>query len=1119
MKTRAVLWMAALLVVSVTWLIKGQSGAPREDAYRHNNLGVAHLERYDFRAAAGAFRQALAIDPTLTIARLNLAIAGLYDGTHDAAAADAASVVASLPRSPHGHYVSGLIARAENRTTDAAAAFRRTLDIDPEDVGSRIQLAHIYAADRRYTEAITLFEAALTREPFNATAAYGLATALVRRGDRAAGETAMARFQAMRDNPAAVTYSNNYLEQGRYGEALASTGLEIELVDVSTPAIRFVDATAAVFGDTDPRGGVSLVDADRDGDLDAVLTSSVGVMLATNDAGRFARRRIIDASFSDGLGSVAGDYDNDGRSDIFVIGRTASRLYRQQPNGSFAGVALDVGGPPSPSAIARQAGVSAETAAAAFADIDHDGDLDIVLSTPTRVLRNNGNGTFTNAAADTGLAGTAPLTAIIPTDYDNRRDIDVLFVPSRGVPALFANRRDGTFHDVARQAGLPGDAEYTSAATGDLNKDGAPDFVFATSASAAIVATSTGTGRFALAAAPDQTAAATALQMFDYDGDGLLDLFAFTRSGPQLWRSLGSSWSDVTSASLPASLVEPGDLATAMAVGDIDADGDYDVIAHLQSGRLRFWRNTVPAGSVRPASVRVRLDARASNRSAVGAKIDLRAGSLRDRFEVSAATPPAAPADVVFGLGRRARADVVRVLWPSGILQAETDPARAITIVELDRKPSSCPFLFTWNGTRFEFITDFMGGGEMGAWVEPGVRNTPDPDEYVRLRGDQLAPKNGRYELRMTNELEEALFVDRLQLVAVSHPSSVEVYPNEGLRSPAGRRPFTIYTAQRPRPPLAAVDGHGRNMLDSVRAIDRRYAGDFRLEPIQGYAEPHSLTLNLGTIAAGSPLRLLFTGWTDYAFSSDNVAAHQAGLPSQPPSLQIRDADNTWRTIVPELGIPVGRPQTIAIDLTQHVSRAGGHVDVRVNTSMRVYWDQILMDTSAPAPYTVTRIDAADARLRWRGFSAEIPSGDRGPLAYDYDRVSPESAWKTMPGLYTREGDVRPLVASTDDRFVVSAPGDEIALTFDALSLPALPADWTRTFLLYVDGFSKEMNLHSASPDRLEPLPFHAMTRYPYRAPESYPRTRAHDRYRAEYNTRAVGGPLPPMPLRARSVR
>ena len=188
---------------------------------------------------------------------------------------------------------------------------------------------------------------------------------------------------------------------------------------------------------------------------------------------------------------------------------------------------------------------------------------------------------------------------------------------------------------------------------------------------------------------------------------------------------------------------------------------------------------------------------------------------------------------------------------------------------------------------------------------------------------------------------------------------------------------------------------------------------------------------------------------------------------------------------------------------------------------MRVYWDQILMDTSRPPRTTVTRLDPLEAQLRWRGFSAEISPDGLGPLTYDYDRVSSETSV---------ENDARPLhtrrrceaaAQSTDDRFVVSAPGDEIALAFDASKLPPLPADWTRTFLLYVDGFSKEMNLHSASPDRLEPLPFHAMSRYPYRAPESYPRTRAHDRYRAEYNTRAIGGPLPPMilsPTRSRQM-
>ena len=151
----------------------------------------------------------------------------------------------------------------------------------------------------------------------------------------------------------------------------------------------------------------------------------------------------------------------------------------------------------------------------------------------------------------------------------------------------------------------------------------------------------------------------------------------------------------------------------------------------------------------------------------------------------------------------------------------------------------------------------------------------------------------------------------------------------------------------------------------------------------------------------------------------------------------------------------------------------------------------------------------SSAVLRWRWFSAEWTPDGREPFGYDYSEVSPVSPWKNMPGRYTREGDVRELLAKVDDVFVVSRPGDEIALSFDGRRLPALPDGWSRTFLLYADGFSKEMDLHSASPDRLAPLPFHGMTRYPYEAPEAYPSGPAHRAYLARYNTRVVKRMLP----------
>jgi hypothetical protein len=306
-----------------------------------------------------------------------------------------------------------------------------------------------------------------------------------------------------------------------------------------------------------------------------------------------------------------------------------------------------------------------------------------------------------------------------------------------------------------------------------------------------------------------------------------------------------------------------------------------------------------------------------------------------------------------------------------------------------------------------------------------------------------------------------------------------------------------------------AVDGHGHDVTERIARVDRTYPDDFALERFRGYAASHSLTLDLGTAAerAGRET-LLLTAWTDYAFSSDNVAASHAGLSLMPPALDVKDSRGRWRRVLDQVGIPVGRPQTIPIDLSPYL---GAHErEVRIVTTMRIYWDRIAVGRSVSQPLDPIRIDAASATLRSRGFSRELRPGGSGPLVYDYSRVSRTSPWKILTGHYTREGDVRELVASSDDRFVIAAPGDELAVDFEAAPLRPLPDGWTRTFLLHADGFSKEMDINSATPDHVGPLPFHAMSGYPYPSGERYPDTPEHESYRRTYNTRYLGRPLPP---------
>lgn len=225
------------------------------------------------------------------------------------------------------------------------------------------------------------------------------------------------------------------------------------------------------------------------------------------------------------------------------------------------------------------------------------------------------------------------------------------------------------------------------------------------------------------------------------------------------------------------------------------------------------------------------------------------------------------------------------------------------------------------------------------------------------------------------------------------------------------------------------------------------------------------------------------------------------------PALQVKDARGHWRTVIENIGIPVGRPQTVTVDLTGKF--LSSNREVRIVTNMRIYWDQILVETSAgDSPVQMTKLDPTVAGLRWRGFSRELSRDGRQPLGYDYEQVLFTSPWKVMTGRYTREGDVRDLLVRSDDMFVISRPGDEISLTFDAGKLPPLPLGWTRTFLLYADGFSKEMDINSASPDQVGPLPFHGMTRYPYSWPERYPLTRERRKYLEAYNTRVVASPV-----------
>ena len=216
----------------------------REDAYRANNIGVALLEQFKYKEAAAQFRRALKLEPSLSLARVNLAIA-LYNIPEIEESLRELKVAAGLlPSSPQIHYILGLIARTQNRAPDAIAEFEQVLKIDPRDPGAGINLGQLLMQQRKYPEAIAALRSALASEPYSVTASYSLAIALTRSGQAQEGQAMMKKFQALREKPYGTTLGKEYLEQGRYAEAIASTGAEPELVDAKIRDVTFIDATS-----------------------------------------------------------------------------------------------------------------------------------------------------------------------------------------------------------------------------------------------------------------------------------------------------------------------------------------------------------------------------------------------------------------------------------------------------------------------------------------------------------------------------------------------------------------------------------------------------------------------------------------------------------------------------------------------------------------------------------------------------------------------------------------------------------------------------------------------------------------------------------------------------------
>ncbi len=509
-------------------------------------------------------------------------------------------------------------------------------------------------------------------------------------------------------------------------EAAASTGLAFTHLNGATGQYYIAEQMGAgvALVDYDNDGDLDVLLL-QGGALDAAAGSAnsrPGNRLFRNDLqiGPGGRLRFTDVTERAGvawrqyaMGAAVGDYDNDGDLDLFLTAFGPDALFRNNGDGTF-------------SDVTAQAGVSDPlwSTSAAFLDYDRDGDLDLFVANyldftvadnktcadslgardycsprsyrpvPDRLYRNDGNGRFSNVTDSSGIvtADGAGL-GVASGDYNGDGWLDLYVANDAMANQLWINRHDGTFVDEGLLSGsavnAAGNPEGSMGiASGDVDADGDEDlFVTNIVGETFVLYRNDGQGVFedvrAAWGLAQPTAAFTGFgtDWIDYDSDGWLDLFvanggvnivAAQRGQPtpfrmknQLFRNTGQrGFVETSAAAGPAFAV--ADIGRGAAFGDIDNDGDTDIVVTNNGGPVRLLLNQAAAGQ---HWLQVRLEQPGGNRFGVGAWIALeRAGrpTFFRRVRTDGSYLSAGDMRVHFGLGTSRAVGAVVVQWPGG---------------------------------------------------------------------------------------------------------------------------------------------------------------------------------------------------------------------------------------------------------------------------------------------------------------------------------------------------------------------------------------------------------------------------------------------------------------------
>jgi len=1104
-----------------------------EDSATYIGLARLYLLQKNYDAAENLCKEGLKIKPGNI--ELKLLLAEIYGLKNDKenAAKELKEIIQLDPKNVNAYYLLDSISSNQN---SRKYYLLKVLSLAPANIVPRLQLAELFAGEGKTDSSLFYLQSVKKIAPGFSDAAessYEQAASLLNANTPALALPYIKQFHSlMKITPEYATGSdaikipkmiagyftmNTNIPASSFGTTQSSDAEENN--SFSAP-LKFTDVSGipghSIGNNLKAENAViAVADYDTQGNMylySSYLTPGSATsqsFLSTIQMGAFKECKVTGGIEHQGTDTYAAfaDYDNDGYQDLFIATSNGILVYKNNGDGTFSKVTEDIG----------LHNVSNATKIL-FADFDQDGDLDMYVSQKgtNKFFRNNGDGTFTENATAMGLTGDKQGTKDMDFgDWDNDGDLDIVGVRNDGKLELFNNNRHSSFKDISASVGLQ-HPEYTGTAVafGDYNNDGMLDIFLAGGPDGKCTLFKNANGHQFM---PDTRASdqisnslkgikVSEVAFIDYDNDGHKDILVAgvnqdsSKRGIRLFHNNGSKgFSDVSNL-LPEGVMQ----AYHFGIADYNFDGDRDIFFGGPNG-IRLARND---GGNHNNFVQVQLTGLSfgnskNNKLGIGAQVELKTGDL---YQIKTVKGPL----VEFGVGKRTKLDVLRIIWPNGVAETINDPSSKQRALEEAELKGSCPFLFTWNGSKYEFLKDMLWRSALGIPVAIHGTDTTfaysNPSkEYLLIPGEKLKPKDGLYSIKISEELWEAVYLDKAELVAVDHPDSVNAFVDERFVAPPypGRK---VYLVSQQHLPVSATDGFGNDLMPKISKYDFQYVSNFSLGKFQGVAREHDLILDLGKKAAANRLHLFLRGWIFPTDASINVELTQTKKwQVQPPSLQVINKEGKWQTVIKDIGYPMGRDKMVIVNLAGKFLTPNDR-RVRIRTNMQIYWDHIFFSTGPlKAPVKMHDLKMVSAQLHYRGYSSSYQKGGPyGPQWFNYDNVSRGQKWRDLTGYYTRYGDVLPLLQKADDEYIIANSGDQVSIDFDAKNVPLLPKGWTRDFLIYSEGWVKDGDLNTAHGQTVDPLPFHGMPSYPYGKNINYPVDRAHREYQEKYNTRKV---------------